>query len=412
MESLPVEVIERICSYLCFHCLNPGVFPNTDTEDTRSGKAALARLSRMSIRICAIAQPFVYHYFATGNMPRMDHTKFSDDRFILPAEDDKLPAFLRTVIERPDLAARVRTLQLVRSTKVIDCSSDLLATLIVASKAAGMRHHPLPHVDGGTHDWLEELALVLLPGIEALILARDHPCRFRHLDDCGASLPSLRTVALRGVRRRYYMNEVAALFAAAPGLETLYAMDCDFHEDTLSNPDIKHKDLQLARVARLVVSGLAPDDLWLLVGRFPGLCELQYWFSSHYLDMLQFGELVRALDPVRSTLRRLTLSYSSNSIMSAMYEDMIELDEYDAMPLSRDFAQLEFLAVDQAAIFCPGRWAEGTDDGGTHDPGLRLVDYLPPSIREVHFLSLYRSFPELESWPARPQPGCQTYASS
>jgi hypothetical protein len=67
--------------------------------------------------MCAIAQPFVFHYYAIGNLPEIfvadqpcyaydDQPKTKDD-----FDDDLLPLFLRSVIQRPDLATCVEALQ-------------------------------------------------------------------------------------------------------------------------------------------------------------------------------------------------------------------------------------------------------------------------------------------------------------
>jgi hypothetical protein len=69
----------------------------------------------------AIAQPFVFHYYATGNLPEIvvadqpgyaygDKRKTKDN-----FDEDLLPLFLRSVIQRPDLATCVEALQLVDS---------------------------------------------------------------------------------------------------------------------------------------------------------------------------------------------------------------------------------------------------------------------------------------------------------
>lgn len=53
----------------------------------------------------------LFHDYATGNLPVHKHPESFRTRF--PADDDKLPLFLRSAIPRPDPAAQVIAPQLV-----------------------------------------------------------------------------------------------------------------------------------------------------------------------------------------------------------------------------------------------------------------------------------------------------------
>ncbi|KAK8090177.1 hypothetical protein PG997_005138 [Apiospora hydei] len=105
---LPNEIVVKIFEQLCFHCQNPGTFPNADTEDVRQRKATLARLCRVSKRFRAIAEPILYHYYATGNCkhflddndPNINGTRWQ-------GSNDYLLSFVSRLVERPDLASKV-----------------------------------------------------------------------------------------------------------------------------------------------------------------------------------------------------------------------------------------------------------------------------------------------------------------
>jgi hypothetical protein len=75
-NSLPNEILAQICSYLCFHCRNPGIFPNSNTTESRIDKITLARMCRASKMLCSIAQPALFHYYASGNLARSVRTDF------------------------------------------------------------------------------------------------------------------------------------------------------------------------------------------------------------------------------------------------------------------------------------------------------------------------------------------------
>ncbi|KAK4121672.1 hypothetical protein N657DRAFT_692182 [Parathielavia appendiculata] len=116
MEALPTELIHHICTHLCDHCQLPGSFPHAESWGVRRRKAALANLSAASSRLRAIAQPLLFHYFATGNMaphgywPDESHAELTLE---FAERAKKLPLIIRSAIQRPDLAAKVKALQLV-----------------------------------------------------------------------------------------------------------------------------------------------------------------------------------------------------------------------------------------------------------------------------------------------------------
>lgn len=103
MESLPAEIGEQICPLLCLHCQNPESLPDAGSADVRFDKASLARLARTSKRMHGLVQPFVYHFYATGDLPWRIATGVSRDSKTYPSDDDK-----STVVQRPDLAADVK----------------------------------------------------------------------------------------------------------------------------------------------------------------------------------------------------------------------------------------------------------------------------------------------------------------
>ncbi|KAH6651349.1 hypothetical protein F5144DRAFT_589585 [Chaetomium tenue] len=256
---LPVELLERVCGFLCFHCQAPCYFPNADMEDVVSDKASLARLCRVSKSVCAVAQPFVFHYYATGNLPwyyRDLPTRpgylYSRELETWPHSNDLLPFFLRSIILRPDLAKCVRSLQLITLHHYVDEAlvwnkgpeDDISPAIRKASTDLGLvaynvfhpgymrwvREKPDPedHITiSYVHHTLEQLAILLCPRVSTLLLLGNFSPSTGNLllSYGGTALPALTTIALLSHDNGGHYTHAGPLLALAPNLRTLHAID-------------------------------------------------------------------------------------------------------------------------------------------------------------------------------------------
>jgi hypothetical protein len=130
------------------HCCEPDTFPHADTAEVRLNKASLARLSRVSKYIQAVAQPYVFHYYATGNMVRAMVSRSTGERLVAQYperhENDRLPSFLRSIIQRPELPTHVKGLQLISSHMVDDLNEADRSILSARTRRAKKaRREPL-----------------------------------------------------------------------------------------------------------------------------------------------------------------------------------------------------------------------------------------------------------------------------
>ncbi|KXH42027.1 hypothetical protein CSAL01_07243 [Colletotrichum salicis] len=410
MASLPLELVEQVCSLLCFHCQHPGTFPDAGTDDYRLSKRALSRLCRVSRRICAVTRPFLFHDYATGGLPQGHDCGIgaqSSNRSQGEAHDDRLPLFLRSIIHRPDLASHIRTLQLVENDVISGCTPDLAPLLIKATEDAGvLRHAPsrgylqtkiwsgfsgqpenlLRIQRRKIHNWLEELAILLSPNVAMLLVARDSFVDYEHIRDSRASFPALRTIMLRGVRKNHHIYEASALFSAAPNLENLYSMQCSLFDGQSPWTLIKPWTLKLANLRRLSLSEIGFEDLSLLVKCCSKLEELAVTAKEIYrnsgIDYWDMSKLLQALDPIRHNLRKLHLSHASGRSSG---EDSRPLAAGGIAWCFRTFEHLEELAFDQAAIDTSPRSAPLEDAMGLYT-GWSLAEVLPASIRQFEIL--------------------------
>ncbi|EQL02818.1 hypothetical protein G6O67_005343 [Ophiocordyceps sinensis] len=417
MESLPTEILQHISRYLCFHCLRPGVFPNADSHLVCLDKRSLSRLCRTSRRMCAIAQPILYHYYATGNLPveagfGLQHTVGGI------SEDDKLPLFLRTLLQRPDLAAHIRALQLVQC-QILKWYPDDLA------RALGIKMRQLdimPPKNGASlqlrscdahapdvdiiaslrrHAWLEQLAVALSPGLEMLLVAQTNGSQFfRHAKQL--VIPRLRTLAIRGYSGQYYFSGAISLITTAPCLETLYLLDCFYYTGWSGVFDAPLQSI-LANLRRLVVSDLRAQHLERLLGSCSQLQDLEY-YQRRGASIWNVGQVVQSLMPAKDTLRRLYFACLPTASIwfdqrnhlepgeafhisrgpAHGYEDALTVS-YDtsAIELLSEFAQLEELGLDQASIYSP------INNDPETNPG-RLARLLPPRLQRLRVMYVYR----------------------
>ena len=418
MENLPADLMLRICESLCRHCQSPDTFPHAEIWAIREDKGALASLAATCSWCRAFAQPVLFHYFATGNLvprnPRQRDGINSHPRDF-PARNGVLPLFIRSAIQRPDLAAKVKALQLVQSLQLSDrpdeyvnhirpwrqlirsgernlisadeidtCADSVRAILEKAYRGASTHEDAdswkaeirqwLDGTAGPGRDWLIQLALLLVPNLERLGVARDsHSGPILELGN--ATLRSLKSLALQPWQDHFHIEEAGALFAAAPNLEVLYAFGCggkdEFYYDP-APPFVPFK-LNLGNLQKLVVNGIEFFDLAMLLPACPQLQELQYDRPQEELVVLDTIPL-DALMPIQKTLRALRIRFTKFSVFRE--SPRARPRKVSTFESFRHFVALEDLMIEHAAVDCPP------------SPTLRgrqLVDWLPPSIERVHF---------------------------
>ncbi|KAK4156075.1 hypothetical protein C8A00DRAFT_31127 [Chaetomidium leptoderma] len=400
LERLPVELISQICSILCLHCHAPHVFPHADTEEARAGKRALSRLSRMSQRMRAIAQPFVFHYYASSNMPVMlapinlVTEQNSAATTVLRPGNDRLPFFLGSILSRPDLASRVRALQLFwPNSEAVHQNPDALLKQaadrlgldlgfeagLMTQRHAKCAHHCLRHV-----------AILLCPNVSKLLLPGDFFSSFGGsiCPKSGRTLPSLQTVGLVPAHGVTLGGVDRFLSACAPNVESLHVArlaSTNFPYVGMSDPRPRWGVTTLRNIRRLVVNNIGPRGLLFMMHSCPQISDLQYTHHGlsranlHSSGSIEQCRLVmQAIGPLHKTLRRLSLVVMHNG------DPRGTLLDHPAIDSLRHFEKLETLAINQAHIY---------PYSSTPPPrGRGLLDLLPRSIRDVQFLHVCRDF--------------------
>lgn len=93
---------------------------------------------------------------------------------------------------------------------------------------------------------------------------------YDYFEDSSVELPALKTVALRGSHADYDLHDVGPLIAAAPNLDTLYALDC-------GDPVESQSWLPLGGLRKIVVEGLRAGDLAEVLSGCHSLQDLEYY---------------------------------------------------------------------------------------------------------------------------------------
>jgi len=313
LTDLPAEIISLICEELCLHCrghrraeLIVGV-PEKVALDAREDKRALARLSRTCKALNAISQPVVFHYFHSGNQPWMKSWQNWDtSRGDRDAEDDLVLPFIRSLIERPDLAMEVRALSLYYSACRRQWGDELVARIFQAAQSIGMNTQDL-------RLYPQALAIALSRNVEQLLVGLsqwDDPDSLAPFPGELRSLEYIAAVATGDEEMwisEFHFRCLQSLLARAPNLKVLEAADCGgnasdpYHREDW---DSSRWPLPLKSLRKLTVNNLSPWYLANVLDHCPVLEELEVWTS----DSEDHSLTNEHLDPVRDTIRRLCYS--------------------------------------------------------------------------------------------------------
>ena len=399
--QLPNEILFKIFELLCFHCTNPGMFPNADTEGVREDKATLARLCRVSPHFRSMAQPILYHYYATGNcrhfLPR------GIPYYEVPGDKDHLLSFATTLTKRPDLAAEVVCMQLINhpggyseyhERENVTVLQRLLAWSNTNRALSDSMLNPLlwqwcantnepAYWEAHAHRWVMSLALALAVKVKDIVIAVDDDedqveLRSAFPELYHAPYPKIRSLRTLGMMswgaNPYHLGTMRGLLRAAPNLETVYAVDtCDSLWGDL--PDWDYRLYRpLPKIKKAVIHNLYPNNLNRFLACTPGIEDLEYYWQ---IFPQRSTELYTHLCPAKATLKRLVVSFLPWPECDLGSQPWFWYDFVDAMvrPIDSlvEFRVLEDIAIDYRTLY-------REDD---EDEADRLTRFLPTSIRRL-----------------------------
>lgn len=441
--SLPNEILIEICREFCLHCQYEErqshgevalvSLGNDMFEVGRHGRAVLARLSRTCKALTPVAQPLLFHFFHTGNLPRMLESMKWDDVSYSPgkADDDMLLSFLRTLLDRPDLGMHVRALALYYAKPVrAAATTDLSLIPRIRTTIRQIFQHPNKRQyddDFRLHDF----AVTLAPNVEQLLIGGVGSADMIYRGELyfesndkpvpGPTLSRLRYAAFVATPYKlewqgtYHMLMLMPLVGRAPNLEVLVATDAGdnfYNEGAFLNDEPWTAPLTWLR--KLSVKGVAPEIICTVFSYCPALEDLSYGIDT---GALPFGRenqedltLLREdhMTALYPSLRRFLYSvvdshYYTREWAQSAADDQQSKWWFSAVHRSvnrlqyvsfRGFAQLAILEVEHVMFYDDneaetsrgphqGR-TEHARDCVTDSAPRRLLEALPASLQILH----------------------------
>ncbi|RHZ63620.1 uncharacterized protein CDV56_108708 [Aspergillus thermomutatus] len=342
LDSLPVELLTQISSYLCPLCC--GRYPS------RLSQKHLSRLSRTCRRLRNVCQPLLFDHYhqASKSMTR-------------------LLSFLRTLDARPDLAKCVTSLDF-HEPGQCDTLNDEDRQL-VESCIAGLG---LPQLPVDWHNYLgverrlilTELVVASCPNLEVLRVPMNPEWMVGVLDSLPKDLVFARLKKLdvwhyyiSGDHMAIAYRKIRGLLHAAPNLEHLRLPSIEmFYPGKAGVPTFeKLTDLDLGEGAP------PPYFLKCALERCPRLRKFRlHWVNSDGYD--EDSEEWSPLDGWRA------LQHVQSSVREITFEAGIEFPDGDSLEEGvstlRDFVHLEILKVSGVALQALYKvWAHHTRNG-------------------------------------------------
>lgn len=364
--DLPVEIFAAICRNLCVHCQHAHVvdLPPDEIDHAIEAQQALSRLSRTCRRFRNIAQPILHHCYHSGRQSELSNSpEWWADADARRREVETLETFLRTLLERPDLAKHVRAVAFfaLREVTARQISKETQALFRQAGERAGFR--ALPTYEQVDSKWLQEASIMAAPFVEQLLIYRSSQEGLQYIRDSPFYLPNLKYLVLPGQGKNpdecCHIQQMQDMLAKAQNLEVLAASDADCGTDIPLRERFRAEpwDTALSSLRRLSLHGLDPDSLAKILRRSPVLEDLEYFCDMDKYTVLQHNHLA----PVSRSLRRLCYTSTTWEHTSGGAQDIIEqvsiFLRWDSSLRGdasfADFPRLEILEIEQLLLYGP-----------------------------------------------------------
>ncbi|CAG9988234.1 unnamed protein product [Clonostachys byssicola] len=392
LSKFPREILSMICENLCSHCTSkPQDGKDLDWGNLPSALLALSKTCRV---LREIAQPITYHVVAS--VP--NYAQF--------------PKFIRTLDERPDLAAQIRWL----CQHTYECggwdydNAEEVELVKGVAKRLGMQREDdvdfesADEEDTSLGKFCIELLIALAPNLEALQVYMENDGNYegtkyyytaerrRQIGLEAASLHRLKRLEIVtdddwGVSAN--VPGIPVLLSLAPNLEHLSLYRCKGLSDEWDGEDEESRiifrngaisSLRVVEFKGSALEGDADTDSLIsgIVSRAPQLERFSYQSQAAYLGEhidVHFSarDFLRCLRRTKNSLKFLNIDLTEHSLHS----DSGETIESHVL---QSFTALETVKLDDTS-FCRHR-------GNPEVPSTCLTDTLPTNLKTL-VLRLY-----------------------
>lgn len=341
---------------------------------TEPGTKFLASLILCSHRLNKIATPVLYRTF-------------------IQTKSGALPAFLRTLSEKPKMGALVKKIIVYQVGEEED-GMDMGEFSREDLERIGLGQDVLEYFETSRPDWINDLErgnwqavfallLLVLPSLEEIVIASYDPgfmgndyietaleyaAHQQRISHAPHSLRSLKTVTMAYWDTEGGMSmEVILPYCALPSVKAARIHQASSFGS--SSQRYRTQDLQIGN------SNIAPEALVDLLRCFPSLKKLYYWSSGGTVGDEVFlpREFSRGIEHLKGCLEELTvLDYDGN--FSGAF------DEIEAIGSLAGFKKLRKLAINYACLLIPDPDDDDSDAEEDWRREPKLVHILPSSL--------------------------------
>jgi hypothetical protein len=346
---------------------------NLEIQDERSTLASLCQVSRI---FCQLAQPVLFKEFNTPQRVTASFVAYEENWDLEPL--DPLLSFTITVISRPDLAARVRSIIVETSDTGLSAtdeyyemeapSEDVIKAFVKAVHRVNAKSKTawLSALIGLEVDALTSLLISHTPNLERLRLHVDDERPGKQLRElvkniiyCPTGVPSPPYLQnLKVLRLGYFLsyggfnNSQVTELLSLPTLEEFWARNCIGNNDRESYPKFFAEPGQFS-FSRIIISQSCMDveALTMLVQACKCLQTFQYtgrYFEELTLedDVFAMASLHEILHSQRDSLEKIDINLSEFTGRCPWYE--FDLDDiFDSLAM---YPNLRFLSMEQCYL--------------------------------------------------------------
>lgn len=397
LGHLPGEIQLQICTQLCIHCCGRTNKPDR-WDDGGQNQRTLLALSQTSRSFHRVAQPIAFHIFQ--QVPSNRHA----NAFV---------KFVRTLLERPDLAQQVKELRQHHYEPGGWSNEQDFNMLKATADRLGMGSVDDPDFESADEEdvsagkFCMELLIALLPNLETLHLLFEDEGNYeqttytylkRRLDKLGSggTLKHLRRVILDTEENWGFFFSIPAvgvLHQVAPNLSELVIR----HNKGLESMDVARRDLrpmfsgatQSLRTLRLEHCALSNDSLStsfldLLIRHAPKLEHFSYrsqlaYFGEGLSEHLTPENIIKHLGPVSGTLKTIDIDLTDHLDDDVTNHPNDDLGQLITRSTIAQFEKLEDLRLDEPAL-CRHQYEPQEQETLENTC---LTDIIPPTLRAL-----------------------------